>query len=71
GPIPPNASELILNEHLKELLESAKAEYDYVVIDTPPMGLISDAQVLMKYSDVNLFIISNLTKPYNPLTRRL
>lgn len=58
GPTPPNASELILSDHLRKLLEHAKKEYDYVVIDTPPMGIISDAQVLMKYSDINLFVIN-------------
>ena len=58
GPVPPNASELILSDHLKRLFEHAKKEYDYIIIDTPPMGIISDAQVLMKYSDINLFVIN-------------
>ena len=58
GPTPPNASELILSEHLKIMLEYAKTHYDYVIIDTPPMGIISDALVLMKYSNINLFVIN-------------
>lgn len=58
GPAPPNASELILSTYLPELLDFARKNYDYVIIDTPPMGLISDALVLMKYSDINLYIIN-------------
>jgi capsular exopolysaccharide synthesis family protein len=58
GPAPPNASELILSRQMPELLDYSRKNYDYVLIDTPPMGLTSDAQVLMKYSDINLFIIN-------------
>jgi Mrp family chromosome partitioning ATPase len=58
GPTPPNASELILSDHLKALLDYGKKEYDYIVIDTPPMGIISDAQALMRHSDINLFVIN-------------
>ena len=58
GPTPPNASELILSDHLKAIIDFGKLTYDYVVIDTPPMGIISDAQVLMKYANINLFVIN-------------
>ena len=58
GPAPPNASELMISNHFPALMEYAREHYDYVVIDTPPMGIISDALVLMKYSDINLFILN-------------
>jgi capsular exopolysaccharide synthesis family protein len=58
GPSPPNASELILSKYLSELFDFAKGEYDYILIDTPPMGIISDAQALMRFSDINLFVIN-------------
>lgn len=58
GPSPPNASELILSRYLFQLFEYAKEEYEYIIIDTPPMGIISDAQALMRYSDINLFVIN-------------
>jgi len=58
GPTPPNASELILSAQLKELINFGRANYDYVIVDTPPMGIISDALVLMMNSDVNLFVIN-------------
>ncbi|MEO6902163.1 MAG: polysaccharide biosynthesis tyrosine autokinase [Bacteroidia bacterium] len=58
GPTPPNPSEMILSEKLTEIMEFAKSNFDYVIIDTPPVSLISDALVLMKFSDINLFVIN-------------
>ncbi|MFH1005277.1 MAG: polysaccharide biosynthesis tyrosine autokinase [Bacteroidota bacterium] len=58
GPTPPNASELIMSDNLRKLFELARKKYDYIVVDTPPLGIISDALLLMKYSDVNLFILN-------------
>jgi tyrosine-protein kinase Etk/Wzc len=61
GPIPPNASELVLSKKIDVLLEELKAEYDYILIDTPPLALISDALVLM--NKVNLsFCVLNTQK---------
>lgn len=57
GPRTPNASELILDENLEKLINELKEEYDYVIIDTPPIGLLSDALVLMKQSDINIFVM--------------
>lgn len=57
GPRTPNASELILDENLEKLINELKETYDYVIIDTPPVGLLSDALVLMKQSDVNIFVM--------------
>jgi tyrosine-protein kinase Etk/Wzc len=57
GPRTPNASELILDENLEKLLNELKEIYDYVIVDTPPVGLLSDALVLMKQSDVNIFVM--------------
>lgn len=58
GPIPPNPSDLVLSEKLKDLIDYAKANFDYVLIDTPPAGMLSDASYLMQYSDINLLIIN-------------
>ncbi|MEO6883814.1 MAG: polysaccharide biosynthesis tyrosine autokinase [Bacteroidia bacterium] len=58
GPLPPNASELILSKRMNEIFEYGKAHYDYIIIDTPPVGLISDALALMKYANVNLYVIN-------------
>ncbi len=58
GPIPPNPSEMILSDQLKEIINYGKVNYDYVVIDTPPAGLISDSIYLMQYADVSLFVLN-------------
>ncbi|MBL0049551.1 MAG: polysaccharide biosynthesis tyrosine autokinase [Bacteroidetes bacterium] len=58
GPTPPNASELILSQHMLEMLDYGRENYDYVVVDTPPVGLISDAFILMKYADISLFVLN-------------
>jgi tyrosine-protein kinase Etk/Wzc len=57
GPRTPNASELILDENLEKLISELKEAYEYVIIDTPPIGLLSDALVLMKQSDINIFVM--------------
>ena len=63
GPIPPNPSELIISEAMKEMMEELKSKYDYIILDTPPVGLVADALELAQYSDVTLYIIrQNYTK---------
>ena len=56
GPIPPNPSELILSYRLEELLNILKEQYDYIFIDSAPMGLVTDTMHLMQFSDLNLFV---------------
>ncbi|PAM94264.1 sugar transporter [Flavobacterium sp. IR1] len=63
GPIPPNPSELILSDGMGELIEELKQKYDYIVLDTPPVGLVSDSLELAQYADVTLYIVrQNYTK---------
>lgn len=63
GPIPPNPSELILSDAMKELIDELKQKYDYIILDTPPVGLVSDAIELAQYADVTLYIVrQNYTK---------
>ncbi|GAA4320947.1 GumC family protein [Compostibacter hankyongensis] len=57
GPIPPNPAELILNERMDKLIDHLKSNFDIVLLDTPPIGLVTDAQLLTKYVDVCLFIV--------------
>ena len=58
GPTPPNASELVLSKHLQELFEEASREFDYVLVDTPPVGLITDALLMMRFVDATLFVVN-------------
>ena len=57
GPIPPNPSELLLDEKMDELFDWLKKEFDVVVIDTAPVGMVSDAQTLSKYADATLYLV--------------
>ncbi|HBP45951.1 MAG TPA: hypothetical protein DD635_08600 [Flavobacteriales bacterium] len=61
GPIPPNASELVMNDRLDPFLRKLRAEYDFVILDTPPMLLITDALMLMSKVDTGL-LVSNTQK---------
>ena len=58
GPIPPNASDLILNDMVEKLIAELEEVYDYIFIDTPPLMLISDSLVLMKQVDIGLFVFN-------------
>ena len=51
GPIPPNPSELTALEKTKELIELLKKRFDYVIIDSSPIGLVSDTYHLAKLAD--------------------
>ena len=57
GPVPPNPSELLISPATEELINSLKEEYDYIVLDTPPIGLVSDAIELVKYADSTIYIV--------------
>lgn len=63
GPIPPNPSELIMNQKMDELIEILKKKYDTIIIDSPPIGLVTDALLLNKYADSLIFVVrQNITK---------
>jgi len=57
GPIPPNPAELILSERMEVLFSELSKQYDYILFDTPPIGLVSDALLLRKYVDRILIIV--------------
>lgn len=63
GPVPPNPSELLNSERMKELITELKKDFEYIVIDTPPAGLVTDSVITMKFSDINLYVVRhNYTK---------
>jgi len=68
GPVPPNPSELLHNSRMLELIESLKIRYDVIMIDTAPIGLVSDAIPLIRISDVNLFVIRSGKSKYYAAT---
>ena len=59
GPVPPNPSELLGNDAFQLLLEYLKKEYDYVVVDTPPLGSVIDGAVAAQHCDGTLIVIES------------
>lgn len=57
GPVPPNPAELMYSNRLSKMIEELKKTYDFILFDTAPIGLVSDALPLIRISDVNLFVI--------------
>ena len=63
GPIPPNPAELLGREKMNKLLYDLKTEYDYIIIDTPPIYVVSDPIPIMNLVDLNIYITRyNFTK---------
>jgi capsular exopolysaccharide synthesis family protein len=67
GDIPPNPVELIAGEKTKLLFEQLKNLYDVIIIDTPPLGLVTDAIILSGYADINLLIVRHNVTPLKTL----
>ena len=57
GPIPPNPNELLYGHRLEELIGELRSRYDYIVIDTAPVGMVSDTMLIRRVTDVMLFIV--------------
>lgn len=57
GPIPPNPSELLLDQRVAELFAYLRQHFDVVLVDTAPVGMVSDAQTLGKFADCTLYLV--------------
>jgi len=57
GNIPPNPSELLESSELMHLLKNLRSEYDHILIDSPPVHLLTDAMIVAPMSDVSLYLI--------------
>lgn len=57
GPLPPNPAETLISEHTPILIEQLKKQFDYIIMDAPPIGIITDAQLLSNYADVVLYLV--------------
>lgn len=56
GPVPPNPAELLASVRLTEMINSLKDHYDVIILDTPPVGLVSETLELLQYVDLTLFV---------------
>jgi capsular exopolysaccharide synthesis family protein len=67
GPVPPNPSELLMDSRMKSFIQQARDSYDYVVIDTPPLAIVTDAFIISNYADHILFVVRQDYTPKNLL----
>lgn len=63
GIMPPNPSELILNGQLEHLLNELKERFDYIIIDSAPVGLVTDARLIAPFCDATLYIVRHQRTP--------
>lgn len=63
GPVPPNPSELLLTDRFESFVREALERFDYVIIDTPPLALVTDAFVISKFVNHSVFV---LRQNYSP-----
>lgn len=57
GPVPPNPSELLLESRVDDLFDYLKENYDVILVDTAPVGMVSDAMTLGKYANCTMYIV--------------
>ena len=57
GPVPPNPAELMAKPALDKLISDCKEKFDYIILDTAPIGIVSDSYALNRFADVNLYIV--------------
>lgn len=68
GPIPPNPADLLSNGKIETLINSLKEQFDYVIIDTPPIGLVTDSLILSPYTDACFYLIRHEVTPKQNLS---
>jgi tyrosine-protein kinase Etk/Wzc len=59
GTIPPNPAELLTRGRLTELFQNLKASFDYIIVDAPPVGVVTDAQIIEQQSDATIYVLRN------------
>ena len=69
GAIPPNPSELLSSESMFDLIKTLEKNYDYIIFDTPPIGVVIDALPIMKASDGVVIVARNNSTTYPELSR--
>jgi len=57
GPVPPNPAELLENNYFERFIAEAKSRFDYIILDSPPISIVTDGIITGRFADVNLFVI--------------
>ena len=68
GPIPPNPAELLSSPQLGQLFAELRTRFDYIIVDSPPIGLVTDAQLIAPHADATLFMVRHDHTPKAYLT---
>ncbi|MBC6607477.1 polysaccharide biosynthesis tyrosine autokinase [Hymenobacter sp. BT188] len=69
GPIPENALELLEMPRMATLIAELRKSYDYVIVDAPPLGLVSEYYILNQYTDVTIFVVRHRYTQRNMLSQ--
>lgn len=69
GPIPPNPIDLIGHPRMEELINTLKQTYSTIILDSPPLGYVSEYIILMKYTDANIYVVRSDYTHRNSLTK--
>lgn len=69
GETPPNPSELLMSSRMHELLELLSEEYDYIIIDTPPINVVTDATTLVQEADGFILVVRDDYSDLNEVQR--
>ena len=56
GPIPPNPTELLARQSLEDTISTLRKEYDYIVLDTAPIGMVTDTLILSRVADASIYV---------------
>ena len=59
GAVPPNPSEILSSKKMKDFINELREYYDYIFIDTPPIGIVTDAGIVSTYSDGCVFVVGS------------
>lgn len=59
GPVTPNPTELLGNKYFNRMIETLRGQYDYIIIDAPPLGSVIDAAIITKVCDGAIIVIEN------------
>ena len=68
GPIPPNPAELIERKTMTDFLEKARKQFDFIILDTPPVAVVTDAMLVARRSDITLFVVRQRYTSKNTLS---
>ena len=56
GTVPPNPTELVSREALKTAIDTLRAQFDYVILDTAPIGMVTDTQIIARQADMSVYV---------------